>query len=57
MNFKIKSAIAKYEGKILIQDYKKAIEFLVNCFNKAKVIMVSDSAFYLRTENRLIAVS
>lgn len=57
MNFKIKSAIAKYEGKILIQDYKKAIEFLVNCFNKTKVIMVSDSAFYLRTENRLIAVS
>lgn len=57
MNFKIKSAIAEYEGKISLQGVKKPIEFLGGELIRMKLILVCDSTFYLNIGNQLTAIS
>lgn len=57
MKFKIKSAIAEYEGKISLQGVKKPVEFLVGELIRMKLILVCDSTFYLNIGNQLTAIS
>lgn len=57
MKFKIKSAIAEYEGKISLQGVKKPVEFLVGELIRMKLILVCDSTFYLNIGNQLTSIS
>ncbi|MGN0579642.1 MAG: phage/plasmid primase, P4 family [Ruminococcus sp.] len=57
MNIKIKSDIAEFEGKFIVQDAKKTIEFLVDFLIKTGIIFVCDSSFYLGIQNHLVAIS